>query len=76
MTKQVAVKSKFNIGDKVIKPRGYQFPGTVVAVFHVHSGEWRYVVENILALGLLHIYSGKQLEKVKTTVIMKRKKHA
>lgn len=65
--KQVAVKPKFEIGDAVIKPHGYQFPGTVVAVFTVSSGEWRYVVESINA-GLLHIFNGKQLEKVKTTL--------
>ena len=50
----------YTLGDKVIKPRGYPFPGTVVAAFMVEAGQ-RYVVESELAPGMLHIFSPSQL---------------
>src|SRR5262245_5923759 len=52
----------FRIGAKVAKPSGYPFPGTVLAAFHVSSGEMRYVVESDDLPGLLHIFSPSQLE--------------
>lgn len=66
---------KFNIGDKVYKPKGYTYKGVVVAAFLNLSHEERYVVEiptsecgcgstNCQAncVGMLHIFSGEQLE--------------
>ncbi len=52
---------KFNIGDKVHKPKGYQFPATVVAVFRTIKGEVRVVAE-MDGYGLLHIFNEEQLE--------------
>ena len=51
---------EYRVGDKVVKPRGYPFPGTVVAAFIVAGGQ-RYVVESELAPGMLHIFSPSQL---------------
>jgi hypothetical protein len=53
---------KFQIGDKVYKPKGYKFPGTVVSVFTTLSGEVRIVAE-LEDNGMLHIFSESQLEK-------------
>ena len=52
---------KFKIGDKVFKPKGYKFPGTVVAVFKTTEGNIRLVVE-LENNGMLHIFSENQLE--------------
>lgn len=52
---------KFKIGDKVIKPKGYNFPSTVVAVFETINGEKRVVAEMDF-FGLLHIFNENQLE--------------
>ena len=59
---------RFSEGDAVHKPRGYKFPGIVVAEFLTLGGELRYVVELISfedfrarESGLLHIFSGDQL---------------
>lgn len=52
---------KFSVGDRVNKPKGYKFPGTVVSVFETTKGEIRYVVE-LFDLGLLHIFNEQQLE--------------
>lgn len=59
---------RFSEGDAVHKPRGYKFPGVVVAEFLTLGGEVRYVVEMInfedfraRESGLLHIFSGDQL---------------
>lgn len=51
---------EYRVGDKVVKPRGYAFPGTVVAAFMVAGGQ-RYVIESELAPGMLHIFSPSQL---------------
>jgi hypothetical protein len=53
--------SKFKIGDKVYKPKGYKFPGIVVSVFTNTSGEIRIVAE-MEDNGMLHIFSESQLE--------------
>jgi len=53
---------KFNIGDKVYKPKGYKFPGTIVSVFNNMKGETRLVTE-MDDIGILHIFNEKQLEK-------------
>ena len=53
--------SKFKVGDKVYKPKGYKFPGIVVAVFTTTNGETRIVAE-MEDNGMLHIFSETQLE--------------
>lgn len=53
--------SKFKIGDKVYKPKGYKFPGIVVAVFETTNGDIRVVAE-MEDNGMLHIFSESQLE--------------
>lgn len=54
-------KSKFTVGQRVYKPRGYKFPGTIVSVFNTTKGERRVVVE-MDKYGLLHIFNESQLE--------------
>lgn len=54
-------KSKFIVGQRVYKPKGYEFPGTVVSVFNTTKGERRVVVE-MDKYGLLHIFNESQLE--------------
>ena len=53
-------KFKFKVGDKIYKPKGYKFDGTVVSVFETTSGEIRIVAE-LKDNGMLHIFSEKQL---------------
>lgn len=55
---------KFIVGDKVIKVKGYSFPGEVVACFTNLKHEIRYVVECTAegVEGCLHIYNENQLE--------------
>ncbi len=55
--------NKFKIGDEVYKPKGYQFPGIVVAIFQTTSGETRIVAE-MKDNGMLHIFNEGQLELV------------
>jgi len=55
------MESKFKIGDKVYKPKGYKFPGIVVSVFTNTSNEIRIVAE-MEDNGMLHIFSESQLE--------------
>lgn len=62
--------TRFSEGDAVHKPRGYKFPGIVVAEFLTLAGEPRYVVELInldgytaRPSGLLHIFAPEQLAK-------------
>ena len=55
---------KFKIGDKAIKPKGYDFPCTIVGVFKTLKGETR-VVGEMDDYGLLHIFNENQLEHVK-----------
>lgn len=52
---------KFQVGDKVVKTSGYQFPSTIVAVFYTTRGDVRVVAE-LDGLGLLHIFNEQQLE--------------
>lgn len=52
---------KFEENDPVIKPKGYPFPGVVVAVFKTRKDDVRFVVEHECG-GLLHIFNGDQLE--------------
>lgn len=52
---------KFKVGDKVYKPKGYKFPGIVVAVFETTLGQKRIVAE-MIDNGMLHIFSEEQLE--------------
>jgi hypothetical protein len=55
------MESKFKIGDKVYKPKGYKFPGIVVSVFTNTSSDVRIVAE-MEDNGMLHIFSESQLE--------------
>ena len=55
------ISYKFEIGDKVYKPKGYKFPGVVVSNFTPTSGEIRVVAE-LDDNGMLHIFSESQLE--------------
>ena len=52
---------KFKIGDRVFKPKGYQFPGTIVSIFQTTKGETRIVAE-MRDNGMLHIFNESQLE--------------
>lgn len=51
----------WHVHQKVTKPKGYPYPGTVVAVFETLAGETRLVVESDLAPGMLHIFTPAQL---------------
>ena len=53
--------TKFKVGDKAYKPKGYKFPCTVVAVFENLKGEIR-IVGEMDNNGMLHIFNEKQLE--------------
>ena len=55
-------KTKFNIGDKAVKSKGYKFPCTIVSVFEATPGQIR-VVGRMDEFGLLHIFNENQLEK-------------
>jgi hypothetical protein len=57
MTKE----TKFKVGDKAYKPKGYKFPCTIVSVFKTVGGEVRVVAE-MEGYGLLHIFNESQLE--------------
>jgi len=54
------------IGKKVRKITGYPFPGVIVSAFLTTAGKERYVVEATEESykGMLHIFSGNQLEIV------------
>lgn len=54
--------NKFQIGDKVHKPKGYRFNATIVAVFKNLAGNTRVVAEN--EDGILHIFNEEQLDKI------------
>jgi len=56
-------KTKFQIGDKAVKLKGYKFPCTIVSVFQTVEGNVR-VVGEMDEYGLLHIFNEDQLEKV------------
>ena len=53
---------KFEIGDKIYKPKGYKYPGIVVAVFKTTSDEKRIVAE-LEDNGMLHIVAESHMEK-------------
>lgn len=57
------VVPEFQIGDKVVKVKGYEFDSVVVAVFANTSGEVRLVCESTLIPGLLHIFSPEQMRR-------------
>ena len=54
-------ETKFKVGDKVYKPKGYKFPCTIVGVFETIGGETR-VIGEMDEYGLLHIFNENQLE--------------
>jgi hypothetical protein len=54
-------ETKFKVGDKAHKPKGYKFPCTIVGVFETISGEVR-VIGEMDEYGLLHIFNENQLE--------------
>lgn len=54
-------KTKFQVGDKAVKVKGYQFPCTIVSVFKTVDGNIR-VVGEMDGYGLLHIFNEDQLE--------------
>lgn len=54
------MSDRFTEGDKVFKPKGYKFPGTVVTVFKKLDGQIRLVVED--DRGSLHIFNEDQVE--------------
>jgi hypothetical protein len=54
-------QTKFKVGDKAHKPKGYKFPCTIVGVFETIAGEVR-VIGEMDEYGLLHIFNENQLE--------------
>jgi hypothetical protein len=54
--------TKFKVGDKAYKSKGYKFPCTIVSVFETVEGNVR-VVGEMNEFGLLHIFNEDQLEK-------------
>lgn len=54
-------QTKFKIGDKAYKPKGYKFPCIIVSVFETVEGKVR-VVGEMDDYGLLHIFNEDQLE--------------
>lgn len=57
--------NKFSVGDKVYKPKGYKFNGTIVSVFQTTKNETRVVAELDECSnsgGMLHIFNENQLE--------------
>ena len=57
--------SKFKVGDRVYKPKGYKFPSTIVSVFETTSGAMRVVAE-MDHYKMLHIFNENQLELLET----------
>ena len=55
--------TKFKVGDKAHKVKGYKFPCTIVSVFETVGGNVR-VVGEMDDFGLLHIFNEDQLEKI------------
>jgi hypothetical protein len=53
--------TKFKVGDKAWKPKGYKFPCTIVSVFTTVAGEIRVVAE-MDEYGMLHIFNESQLD--------------
>ena len=59
-------ETKFKVGDKAHKPKGYKFPCTIVSVFETVNREVRVVAE-MDDYGLLHIFNEQQLEHYDST---------
>jgi hypothetical protein len=57
-------KTKFQVGDKAVKLKGYKFPCTIVSVFKTVDGNVR-IVGEMDEYGLLHIFNEDQLEHIK-----------
>jgi hypothetical protein len=60
-------ETKFKVGDKAHKPKGYKFPCTIVGVFETIGGEIR-VIGEMDEYGLLHIFNENQLESYEQMV--------
>jgi hypothetical protein len=60
-------ETKFKVGDKAHKPKGYKFPCTIVGVFETIAGEVR-VIGEMDEYGLLHIFNENQLESYEQMV--------
>jgi hypothetical protein len=60
-------ETKFKVGDKAHKSKGYKFPCTIVGVFETVGGEIR-IVGEMDNYGLLHIFNEQQLEHVETQI--------
>lgn len=61
----ISNENKFSVGDKVYKPKGYKFNGTIVSVFQTTKNETRVVAELDECSnsgGMLHIFNENQLE--------------
>ena len=54
-------ETKFKVGDRAHKSKGYKFPCTIVGVFETVGGAIR-VVGEMDNYGLLHIFNEEQLE--------------
>ena len=63
LCEQIKLKTKFKVGDMARKPKGYEFPCTIVSVFKTKKGNIR-VVGEMDNYGLLHIFNEDQLVKV------------
>jgi hypothetical protein len=58
------VLTKFSVGDKVLKVGGnYSAVGEIRAAFTNKFGDDRYVFEYEALPGMLHIFSGSQLQR-------------
>jgi len=57
-------QTKFQVGDKAVKLKGYKFPCTIVSVFKTVDGNVR-IVGEMDEYGLLHIFNEDQLEHIK-----------
>ena len=60
----IGKNSKFKVGDKAFKPKGYKYPCTIVSVFETTSGEVR-IVGELDDYKMLHIFNETQLEHKK-----------
>ena len=58
--------NKFEVGDKVWKPLGYEFSGEIIGVFKKLDGQIRYAVESTSdgSRGVVHIFRASQLKAV------------
>ena len=63
------LKPKFKVGDMARKPKGYEFPCTIVSVFKTKKGNVR-VVGEMDGYGLLHIFNEDQLVKINNKDIL------